>query len=76
MSIYAFLCGYTDAENMAFFMELEESYFTKLLDLKCGVPSADTLLRVFALIEPEHFMSGYKMFCKYFLSAAKWKSKE
>ena len=53
MSIYAVLCGYTDAENMAFFMKLQEPYFEKMLDLKYGVPSADTLLRVFALIEPE-----------------------
>lgn len=59
MSIYAVLCGYTDAENMAFFMKLQETYFTKILDLKHGVPSADTLLRVFALIEPENFMQMF-----------------
>lgn len=53
MSIYAVLCGYTDAENMAFFMKLQEPYFEKMLDLNYGVPSADMLLRVFALIEPE-----------------------
>ena len=56
MSIYAVLCGYIDAENMAFFMKLQESYFEKVLDLKYGVPSADILLRVFAIIEPEKFM--------------------
>ncbi len=59
MSIYAVLCGCTDAENMAYFMKLQEPYFTKLLDLKYGVPSADTLLRVFALIEPENFMKAF-----------------
>lgn len=59
MSIYAVLCGYTDAENMAFFMKLQEPYFSKMLDLKYGVPSADTLLRVFALIEPEKFMQMF-----------------
>ena len=59
MSIYAALCGYTDAENMAFFMKLQEAYFTEMLDLKHGVPSADTLLRVFALIEPESFMQMF-----------------
>lgn len=53
MSIYAVLCGYIDAENMAFFMKLQEPYFEKILDLKYGTPSADTLLRVFAIIEPE-----------------------
>lgn len=36
MSIYAVLCGYTDAENMAFFMKLQEPYFEKMLDLKYG----------------------------------------
>lgn len=56
MSIYAVLCGYTDTENMAFFMKFQEAYFTEMLDLKHGVPSADTLLRVFAIIEPESFM--------------------
>lgn len=59
MSIYAVLCGYTDAENMAFFMKLQESYFSKMLDLKYGFPSADTLLRVFAIIEPEKFMQMF-----------------
>lgn len=59
MSIYAILCNCTDAENMAYFMKLQEPYFKKLLDLKYGVPSADTLLRVFALIEPEDFMEAF-----------------
>lgn len=59
MSIYAVLCGCTDAETMAYFMKLQETYFTKLLDLKYGVPSADTLLRVFTLIEPEKFMEAF-----------------
>lgn len=59
MSIYAVLCGYTEAENMSYFMKLKKDYFTKLLDLKYGVPSADTLLRVFALIEPEAFMEVF-----------------
>lgn len=59
MSIYAVLCGYTDAENMAFFMKLQEPYFEKMLDLKYGDPSADTLLRVFAIIEPEKFMEMF-----------------
>lgn len=59
MSIYAVLCGHTDAENMAFFMKFQESYFTEMLDLKHGVSSADTLLRVFAIIEPESFMQMF-----------------
>lgn len=59
MSIYAVLCSCTEAESMSYFMKLQEDYFTKLLDLKYGVPSADTLLRVFALIKPEEFMEVF-----------------
>lgn len=59
MSIYAVLCGCTDAENMAYFMKIQKPYFKKLLDLKYGTPSADTLLRVFALVEPEDFMEAF-----------------
>ena len=64
MSIYAVLCGYTDAENMASFMKLQEAYFTERLDLKHGVPSADTLLRVFAIIEPKSFMQMFYCWIK------------
>lgn len=69
MSIYAVLCGYTDAENMAFFMKRQEPYFSKMLDLKYGVPSADTLLRVFAIIEPEKFMQLFYQWIRDVLSA-------
>ena len=69
MSIYAVLCGYTDAENMAFFMKLQEPYFSKMLDLKYGVHSADTLLRVFAIIEPEKFMQMFYQWIRDVLSA-------
>lgn len=57
MSIYGILCGYTDFENMADFLEVHEDYFTNLLDLKNGTPSHDTLSRVFAIIDSKKFMS-------------------
>lgn len=47
MSIYGILCGYTDFENMADFLEVHEEYFTQLLGLKNGPPSHDTLSRSF-----------------------------
>ena len=53
---------------MAFFMKLQETYFTKMLDLKHGVPSADTLLRVFALIDSESFMQMFYCWIKDVLS--------
>lgn len=56
MSIYGILCGYTDFENMADFLEVHEEYFTQLLDLKNGTPSHDTLSRVFSLIDSQKFL--------------------
>ena len=47
VSIYGILCGYTDFENMADFLEVHEEYYTQLLDLKNGTPSRDTLFRAF-----------------------------
>lgn len=58
MCIYAILCGCVDCESISYFLELRKDYFIKLLNLdeKYGVPSADTLLRVFAAIDPKKFM--------------------
>lgn len=58
MCIYAILCGCVDCESISYFLELRKDYFIKLLNLdkKYGVPSADTLLRVFASIDPKKFM--------------------
>ena len=57
MSIYGILCGNFDAESIAFFLDLNKEYFSSLLSLEYGTPSADTFLRVFSLINPEKFMS-------------------
>lgn len=72
MSIYGVLCGYSDAESIAFFLELHKDYFVNLLGLKerNGVPSADTLLRVFAVINPKQFM---KIFSKWVTDVIKSK---
>lgn len=56
MCIYGILCGYTDFENMADFLNVNEEYFTKLLNLKNGTPSHDTLSRVFSLIDSKKFL--------------------
>ena len=57
MSIYAMICGNTDSENIADWLYLRKDYFTQLLHLENGIPSADTFLRVFAGIDPEKFMN-------------------
>lgn len=56
MTIYGILCGYTDFENMADFLNVHEDYFTKLLSLKNGTPSHDTLSRVFSIIDSKNFL--------------------
>lgn len=56
LSIYGFLCGYTDFDNMVDFLMLKEDYFIELLGLTNGIPSHDTFSRVFATIEPKKFM--------------------
>lgn len=73
MCIYAILCGCTDCESISYFLELRKEYFIKLLSLdeKYGVPSADTLLRVFAAIDPKKFM---KIFSEWVDEVIKLKS--
>ena len=56
MTIFGILAGHYDAENIAFFLKLNEEYFTKELNLEYGTPSPDTLLRIYSLIDPEEFM--------------------
>ena len=48
MTIYGILCGYTDFTNLADFLKVHENYFIKLLDLKNGNPSHDTLSNDFS----------------------------
>ena len=57
MTVYGILCGYTDFENMADFLEVHEDYFTNLLSLENGIPSHDTFSRVFSLIDTKNFLN-------------------
>jgi len=59
MSIYAIICGNTDCENIADWLELRAAYFVELLKLENGIPCADTFLRVFRMIEPQKFMEMF-----------------
>jgi predicted transposase YbfD/YdcC len=64
MTIYGVLCGNYDAENIAFFLKLNEEHFEELLELEHGVPSADTLLRIYATIDPNKFMDIFSSWVK------------
>lgn len=56
LAIYGVLCDYTDFVNMVDFLEVNEDYFIKLLNLENGIPSHDTFSRVFSIINPNQFM--------------------
>ena len=66
MCIYAILCGCSDCESISYFLELRKEYFINLLKLdeRYGVPSADTLLRVFAIIDAKKFMEIFANWIK------------
>lgn len=73
MTIFGILAGHYDAENIAFFLKLNEEYFNKELNLKYGTPSPDTLLRIYYLIDPEEFM---KIFVKWVENIVKEKNEQ
>lgn len=59
MCIFAILSNCKDATEIAYFLELRKDYFTKLLDLKYGTPSHDTISWVFRIINPNEFMNVF-----------------
>lgn len=73
MTIFGILAGHYDAENIAFFLKLNEEYFNKELNLEYGTPSPDTLLRIYSLIDPEEFM---KIFVKWVENIVKEKNEQ
>jgi len=60
MTIYGILNKEEDFNNIAYFLELNEEYFVRLLDIKCGkTPSHDCLSDVYAAINPQKFMEVF-----------------
>lgn len=64
MTIFGVLAGHYDAENIAYFLKLNEEYFINELNLENGTPSPDTLLRIYSLINPEEFMNAFVSWVK------------
>lgn len=73
MSIFAILSNCKDATEIAYFLELRKDYFTKLLNLKYGTPSHDTISWVFRIINPDDFI---KIFINWVNEIMKSKSKD
>ena len=60
MTIYGILNKHEDFSNIAYFLELNESYFVDLLKIKCGkTPSHDCLSDLYAMINPQKFMETF-----------------
>ncbi len=53
ISLMAMLCGCDDADAIAWWGEEHEEWLRQFLKLPHGVPSQDTVLRVFAMLEPK-----------------------
>lgn len=73
MSIFAILSNCKDATEIAYFLELRKDYFTKLLNLKYGTPSHDTISWVFRIINSDDFI---KIFINWVNEIMKSKSKD
>lgn len=49
------ICGVDNAEELQEFGEAKHKWFKTFLELPHGIPSQDTFLRVFAILDPEQF---------------------
>ena len=57
MYIFTILSNCKDATEIAYFLKFRKDYSNKLLNLKYGVPSHDTIYWVFRIINPNEFMN-------------------
>lgn len=53
ISLMAMLCGCDDADAISFWGEQHEEWLVDFLELPHGVPSQDTILRIFSMLEPK-----------------------
>lgn len=55
IAIMAVICGNDDFEGMEIFAEAKRQWLAEFLDLKHGIPTADTFRRVFGRLDPDAF---------------------
>ncbi len=55
----ATLVGADDWEGMVLFANARKQWLSTMVDMSTGIPSADTLARVFSLINPEQFRAAF-----------------
>src|SRR5260370_28025593 len=59
IAICATIAGAEGWIEIARFGQLKEAWFRKFLDLPNGIPSHDTIGRVFSLLDPEQFQISF-----------------
>jgi len=64
LTIIAVLCGIKSWEQIAFFGRLRQKELCDIIDFSNGVPSHDTIERVYSLINPEAFHSCFVSWTK------------
>lgn len=60
IALAAQICGAEGWDAMVSFAHAKRSWLESVLDLSAGVPSADTLRRVFAALEPQAFAACFR----------------
>ena len=60
ITILAVICGAEGWEDIEIYAEANETWFRSFLDLSNGIPSHDTLARVFAKLSPYEFQSAFQ----------------
>lgn len=60
ITICAVICGAEGWEDIEIYAEANEKWFRSFLDLPNGIPSHDTLARVFAKLSPTEFQSAFQ----------------
>lgn len=60
LSISACFCGCDTWEDIHDFAETQEEWLKKYIVLEHGIPSADTIARVFSLLDPNQFETAFR----------------
>ena len=60
MAVAAMLSDCDSVEDIAFWARKKEAWLRQFLVLKNGIPSEDTFLRIFRVLDPKHFEAAFR----------------
>jgi len=64
ISVCASLCGCDTWEDIHLFATTREAWFLQYIKLENGIPSPDTIARVFSLIDPNEFENAFRQWVR------------